>query len=71
MPLTQVCKEVIREGRYCAEIEIRCEDDGTAFSPVVVKDDEFKTDRARAALRRGDIAAAKREAREFELTEVD
>jgi hypothetical protein len=68
--MTEVIKEKIVEGRYMAEIEIRCEDDGTPFSPVAVQEDEFKTDRVRAALKRGDIAAAKRETRVYEISEV-
>jgi hypothetical protein len=68
--MVEVVKEKIIECRYMAEVEIRCEDDGTPWSPVVVQEDEFKTDRVRAALKRGDIAAAKREARVFEIREV-
>ena len=68
--MSQLIKEVIREGRFMAEIDIRCEDDGSPWSPVVVKEDEFKTDRVRAALRRGDIASAKREALVIELAET-
>ena len=68
--MTRVMKEVILEGRYCAEVNIRCEDDGSPFSPVVVKEDEFKTDRVRMALRNGDIAAAAQEARVFELLPI-
>jgi hypothetical protein len=68
--MIEVIKEKIVEGRYMAEVEIRCEDDGTPFSPVVMREDEFKTDRVRTALKRGDIAAAKREARVFEIREV-
>lgn len=68
--MIEVTKEKIVEGRFMAEVEIRCEHDGTPFSPVVVQEDEFKTDRVRAALKRGDIAAAKREARVFEIREV-
>jgi hypothetical protein len=68
--MIEVIKEKIVEGRFMAEVEIRCEDDGTPFSPVVMREDEFKTDRVRAALKRGDIAAAKREARVFEIREV-
>jgi hypothetical protein len=68
--MIEVIKEKIVEGIFMAEVEIRCEDDGTPFSPVVMREDEFKTDRVRAALKRGDIAAAKREARVFEIREV-
>jgi hypothetical protein len=68
--MVEVIKEIVVEGRFMAEIVIRFEDDGTPWPPVVVKEDEFKTDRVRAALKRGDIAAAKREARVFEIREV-
>jgi hypothetical protein len=68
--MVDVIKEKIVEGRFMAEVDIRCEDDGTPWSPVVVKEDEFKTDRVREALKRGDIAAAKRDARVFEIREV-
>ena len=66
--MSQMFKEFVREGRYVAEIDIRCEDDGSPWSPVVVKEDEFKADRVRAALKRGDIAAAAKEAKVYELT---
>jgi hypothetical protein len=68
--MVEVIKETIIEGRYMAEVEIRYEDDGTPWPPVVIKEDEIKTDRVRAALKRGDIAAAKREARVYEIREV-
>jgi hypothetical protein len=68
--MVEVIKEKIVEGRYMAEVEIRCEYHGTPWSPIVMQEDEFKTDRVRAALKRGDIAAAKREARVFEIREV-
>jgi hypothetical protein len=68
--MIEIIKEKIVEGRFMAEVEIRCEDDGTPWSPVVVQEDEFKAERVRAALKRGDIASAKREARVFEIREV-
>ena len=68
--MVEVIKEKIVEGRFMAEVEIRRVDDGTPWSPIVIEEDEFKTDRVRAALKRGDIAAAKREARVYEIREV-
>jgi hypothetical protein len=59
--------QLIHEGRYAAEIEIALIDDGTPWSPIVAKEDVFKTDRVRLALRRGDIKAAAKEAKVFEL----
>ena len=68
--MSHTIKELIREGNYCAEIEIRCIDDGSPWAPVVVKEDVFKADRIRLALRCGDIAGAAREAKVFELVPV-
>jgi predicted transcriptional regulator len=57
----------IHEGRYAAEVEITLIDDETPWAPIVAKEDVFKTDRVRLALRRGDIKAAAKEAKVFEL----
>ena len=57
----------IHEGRYAAEVEITLIDDETPWAPIVAKEDAFKTDRVRLALRRGDIKAAAKEAKVFEL----
>ena len=59
-----------REGKYAVEIEIELIEDDSPWSPHVAKEDIQKLDRVRLALRRGDIAAAKREAEVFELTPV-
>jgi hypothetical protein len=68
--MSRLIKDVIREGRFVAEIAIRCEENGSPWSPVVVKEDEFKADRVRAALRRGDVAAARQDALLFELADA-
>jgi hypothetical protein len=57
----------IHEGRYAAEVEITLIEDETPWAPIVVKEDVFKTDRVRLALRRGDIKVAAKEAKVFEL----
>jgi hypothetical protein len=62
--------QLIHEGRYAAEIEITLIDDGTPWSPLVAKEDVAKTDRVRLALRCGDIKAAAKEAKVFELLPV-
>jgi hypothetical protein len=59
--------QLIREGRYTAEVEITLIDDDTPWSPTVLKEDVFKTERVQLALRRGDIKAAANEAKVFEL----
>ena len=57
----------IHEGRYAAEVEVVYVDDNSSWSPIVEKEDVFKTDRVRLALRRGDVKAAAKEAKVFEL----
>jgi hypothetical protein len=57
----------IHEGRYAAEIDVASREDGSPWGPVVAKEDVFKADRVRLALRRGDVAAAAKEAKVFEM----
>ena len=57
----------IHEGRYAAEVEVTNVNDNSPWSPIVEKEDVFKTDRVRLALRRGDVKAAAKEAKVFEL----
>lgn len=57
----------IHEGRFTAEVEVADTDDNSPWSPIVEKEDVFKADRVRLALRRGDIKAAAKEAKAFEL----
>ena len=54
--------QFIHEGRYAAEVEVEIEiiNGDPPWSPVVAKEDVFKTDRVRLALRRFDIAAGGR-----------
>lgn len=59
--------QFIHEGRYAAEIEVAYRDDNSPWAPLVDKADVFKTDRVRLALRRGDVKAASKEAKVFEL----
>ena len=57
----------IHEGRYAAEVEVAYVDDNSPWSPIVEKEDVFKTDRVRLALRRVDVRAAAKEAKIFEM----
>jgi hypothetical protein len=59
--------QFIHEGRYAAEVEVKIINDGSPWLPIVAKEDVFKTDRVRLALRRGDIVAAAKEAKVFEM----
>ena len=60
--------ELIREGRYAAEVEIELEYDEESWSPTMSLDDARKLERVRLALCRGDHVEAGKEARIFELT---
>jgi hypothetical protein len=62
--------QLIHEGKYAAEVPIELIEDETGWSPHVAIDDVKKLDRIRLALRRGDVAAASREARVFELLPI-
>lgn len=65
--MNQTKSQFIREGRYAAEVEVTIINDDSPWSPIVAKEDVFKTDRVRLALRRGDVAAAAKEAKVFEM----
>jgi hypothetical protein len=65
--MTTTQKMLIHEGRFAAEVSYVETDDGSPFGPTVRKEDAFKLDRVRLALRRGDLAAAAKEAKIFEL----
>lgn len=65
--MTRKRTQMIHEGCYAAEVEITLIDDEALWGPIVSKEDVFKTERVRLALRRGDIKAAAKEAKVFEL----
>jgi hypothetical protein len=65
--MSQTHTMLIEEGHYAARVEYREFDDGSGFGPFVEKEDAFKMDRVRLALRRGDVAAAAKEAKVFQL----
>ena len=57
----------VHADKYAAEVDIELISDDGAWGPYLSKDDALKLDRVRSALKRGDIAAASREARVYEL----
>jgi hypothetical protein len=57
----------VHADRYAAEVEVELVPDDGAWGPYLSSQDALKLERVRAALKRGDIAAATREARVFEL----
>jgi hypothetical protein len=60
----------VHANKYAAEVEVDLIPDDGAWGPYISKDDALKLDRVRTALKRGDIAAASREARVYELLPV-
>jgi hypothetical protein len=68
--MTRTSVERIYEGKYVAEVSIDLIEGDTEWAPFVSEEDVLKLDRVRLALRRGDISAAAREAKVFELMPV-
>jgi hypothetical protein len=62
--------ELIREGKYAAEVTVELIDDGESWSPTMSLDDARKLEAVRLALRRGDIAEAAKLGSVFALTPV-
>jgi hypothetical protein len=68
--MSRMSTQMVDEGKYMADVSIELIEDETGWSPHVSEVDVSKLDRVRLALRRGDIVAAAREAKVFELTPV-
>jgi hypothetical protein len=62
--------ELVREGRYVAEVDVTLIETESEWSPYFSLDDAEKLDEVRFALRRGDLKAAARLGRVYELTPV-
>lgn len=63
--------ELVREGRYVVEVEVdSIETDGGGWSPYFSLADAEKLDAVRDALRRGDLAAAAKLGKVYELSPV-
>lgn len=60
----------VHAGRYAAEVSIELIPDDDAWGPHLSMDDASKLERVHAALEKGEIAAAAREARVFELLPI-
>ncbi|MFW5909799.1 MAG: hypothetical protein ACOCUM_03390 [Thiohalospira sp.] len=60
----------IHEGPYVAEVDVELIEDETGWAPYLSVDDAFKLDDVRDALRNGDLQAASRYARLYELQPV-
>jgi hypothetical protein len=70
MKTKRTAVELVREGKYAAEVTIELMDDGESWSPTMSLDDARKLETVRLALRTDNIAEAARHCRVFELTPV-
>lgn len=60
----------VHEGKYVAEVQIALIEDETGWSPYLSVEDAYKLDDVRDALRQGDLDAAARYGRIYELRPV-
>jgi hypothetical protein len=68
--MTKKSIKLIHEGKYAAEVAIELHYSDEAWSPTMSLDDARKLDAVRLALREGDVAAASKYGRVFELLPV-
>ncbi len=61
---------MLHEGKYVAEVDIELINDDNGWSPYLSLEDATKLDDVREALKKGDIQAAEKYARIYELTPV-
>jgi len=62
--------KIVHEGKYAAEVPVELIEDSGGWSPYLSVADASKLDAVRKALRAGDIAAATKHGRIFELLPV-
>ena len=60
----------LHEGKYVAEVEVSLIEDEMQWSPYLSVDDAYKLDDVRDALRQGDLNAAARYGRIYEMRPV-
>jgi hypothetical protein len=68
--MTRKTVEFIHVGRYAAEVPVELIDEEGGWSPYLSLDDAKKLDAVRQALKEGDVAAASKYGRVFELLPV-
>ena len=66
----RVKTKYVHEGKYVAEVEVSLIEDDSHWSPYLCVDDAYKLDDVRKALRQGDIEAAARYGRIYEMRPV-
>jgi len=62
--------KLVHEGKYAAKVPVELIEEEGGWSPYLSIEDARKLDAVRLALRSGDIAAASKHGRVFELTPV-
>jgi hypothetical protein len=62
--------ELVREGKYAAEVPVELIEEEGGWSPYLSLDDARKLEAVRLALRKGDIAEASKYSRVFELMPI-
>jgi len=67
---TRRTEKLIREGKYAAEVPVELIEEEGGWSPYLSLDDAKKLEAVRLALRAGDVAAAAKYGRVFELHPV-
>lgn len=67
---TRKTTRFVHEGSYAAEVEIELIEEDHEWAPYLSLNDANKLDEVRLALRRGDIKAAAKLARVYELKPV-
>jgi hypothetical protein len=58
----------VHEGKYAAEVAVELVEDESGWSPYLTATDAHRLDEVRRALRNGDLQAASKLGRIFELT---
>jgi hypothetical protein len=66
--MTRTKVELVREGKYAAEVSVELIEEEGGWSPYLSLDDARKLEAVRLALRKGDIVEASKYGRVFELT---
>ena len=68
--MTKRTVRLVHEGKYAAEVPVDGIEEEGGWSPSISHEDALKLDRVRIALRKGDLRAAAKYGRVFELTPV-